>query len=104
MTTKKSKEKTAEVEFQDNDEIEKNPVLEQPVQSDTPLKKWLVDYVGENVQPENEEVTVEHIVSVISEEFPEFLLAVAEENFIRGYNQAFTDIEAYQKDLNAQPN
>ena len=33
------------------------------------------------------------IVGVMATEFPEFVLAVAEENFIRGYRQAFTDME-----------
>ena len=31
------------------------------------------------------------IIQVIAEEFPEFLLPVAEENFIRGYQQAIND-------------
>ena len=35
-------------------------------------------------------------------EFPEFVLAVAEENFIRGYRQAFTDMEAGMELANAQ--
>ena len=32
------------------------------------------------------------LLTVISEEFPEVLLVVAEENFIRGYQQAMQDI------------
>ena len=31
-------------------------------------------------------------VEVFAAEFPEFLLAVAEENFLRGYEQALTDV------------
>ena len=34
------------------------------------------------------------IVDTVAEEFPEFLFAVAEENFLRGYNQALTDSDA----------
>ncbi len=37
------------------------------------------------------------IVEVMSEEFPEFLMALAEENWIRGYRQALTDVEVGQK-------
>ena len=33
------------------------------------------------------------IVEVVSREFPEFLLAVAEENWIRGYHQALNDVD-----------
>jgi len=39
-----------------------------------------------------EEVTVEMIVEVMAEEFPEFLMLVAEENWIRGYEQALDDV------------
>ena len=45
-------------------------------------------------------MVVEMMVEVFAEEFPEFLMAVAEENFIRGYNQAFLDIEAHEKQIN----
>ena len=78
--------------------------------------KLLVEYAGRKFQTEinklkvekNEEVdwngdiTVEMIVGVMATEFPEFVLAVAEENFIRGYRQAFTDMEAGMELANAQ--
>ena len=51
-----------------------------------------MDYVGNLIKPENDEVTVEMIIEVMANEFPEFLLPIAEENFIRGYKQAFVDI------------
>ena len=74
-----------------------NPTLTEEVESDNELKTWLVNYVGEKVQSEDGQVTVEAIVEVMAEEFPEFLMAVAEENWIRGYHQAFVDIEEGQK-------
>ncbi len=52
-----------------------------------------MDYVGKQTNPDSEEVTVEMIVETLAKEFPEFLLVVAEENFIRGYEQALTDVE-----------
>ena len=61
---------------------------------DTELKKYLVNFVGEQKDlKENEEVTVEMIVEIMAQEFPEFVLSVAEENFLRGYDQAISDIE-----------
>jgi hypothetical protein len=33
------------------------------------------------------------IIQVMAEEFPEFLMPLAEENFIRGYRQAIIDVE-----------
>jgi len=57
------------------------------------IKEILINYVGEKTNPDNGDVTVEHIVEVMSEEFPEFLLLIAEENWIRGYEQALNDVE-----------
>ena len=70
-----------------------NPDLFQPVQPVNEMKKWLVNYVGEKLNPENDEVNVEMIIEVMAKEFPEFLMPIAEENFIRGYQQAINDVD-----------
>ena len=68
-----------------------NPDLKKVVDpEDSPMKEWMVTYVGQRF--DNEEVTVEMIVDVMANEFPEFLLAVAEENYIRGYSQGLEDL------------
>ena len=74
-----------------------NPNLTETVESDNELKTWLVNYVGDNCEPENGEVTVENVVEVIAQEFPEFLMVVAEENWIRGYHQALIDVDEGKK-------
>ena len=74
-----------------------NPTLNEEVESDNELKTWLVNYVGEKTEPENEQVTVENIVEVMAADFPEFLMAVAEENWVRGYHQALVDVEEGKK-------
>jgi hypothetical protein len=61
--------------------------------SESELKEIIVDYVGKTLSPDSEEITVEQIVQVFSEQFPEFLLALAEENWINGYTQALKDVE-----------
>lgn len=71
--------------------------LTEVVSPDTEMKEWLVNYVGEKLNPDDEGVTVEMIVTTMAVEFPEFLMAVAEENWIRGYHQAFDDINATTK-------
>jgi len=78
----------------------KNEVALQTVQKDTELKTWLVDYVGNQHDDKDDEVTIEMIVKTMAEEFPEFLLVVAEENWIRGYHQAFVDIETGEMLMN----
>ena len=82
-----------------------NPLTEE-VEKDTPMKEWLVDYVGNKINPDNEEVNLAMIVETMAEEFPEFLLALAEENWIRGYHQAINDMETgrklYEEELKKQ--
>ena len=48
-------------------EADKNTTLEQVVEPENDLKNWLVEYVGEKLNPENNEVTVEMIVEVLAE-------------------------------------
>ena len=90
----KQEEKTPELPTVEDIE---NPLLTKEVESDTQVKAWLVDYVGTKHEPEDGQVTVEMIVNVVAEEFPEFMLAVAEENFMRGYEQALTDLQEVKK-------
>ena len=66
------------------------------------LKELIVDFVGNKLNPEANEVTVEAIVEVFAKEFPEFLLAVAEENWINGYTQALNDVEFVKKRNNGK--
>ena len=80
-----------------NSEQTDQPSLAETVEKTTPIKEWLVEYVGEKLSPENDEVTVEMVIKVVAEEFPEFLLPIAEENFIRGYQQAMNDIDQGEK-------
>ena len=72
--------------------IVENPDLLQPLSPTTKMKEWLINHVGEKENPENGEVNVEMIIKVMAEEFPEFLMPIAEENFIRGYQQAMMDV------------
>tara|TARA_R110000824_G_scaffold3253_3_gene15468 strand:- start:9793 stop:10077 length:285 start_codon:yes stop_codon:yes gene_type:complete len=81
-----------DIEWQ-NTEEQKNKTLEEVVGKNTELKNWLVEYVGNKKEPEDGNVTVDMIVNTVADEFPEFLLAVAEENWIRGYEQALTDVD-----------
>lgn len=71
-----------------------NPDLFEAIQPVNEMKKWLINYVGEKLNPENDEVNVEMIIQVMATEFPEFLLVLAEENFIRGYRQGLSDAES----------
>jgi len=80
-----------------NKMIDENPDILKKVIPSTEIKEWLVGYVGKKHQPENGEVTIDMVLQAMAEEFPEFLLPVAEENFIRGYRQALQDAEEGRK-------
>ena len=55
-------------------------LLKQVIPTESELKEIIVNYVGNKINPETEEITVENIIDVFAEQFPEFLLAIAEEN------------------------
>ncbi len=71
-----------------------DPFVEQTVKGDTGLKELVVNYIGTRLESP-EEVTVDMAVEVFAAEFPEFLMAVAEENFVRGYQQALDDVDLH---------
>jgi hypothetical protein len=40
------------------------------------------------------------VIGTLAEEFPELLLLIAEENFVRGYQQAALDIKEFEVEFN----
>ena len=76
--------------------------MNEQINNDTPLKDLIVDFVGNKINPENDEVTIEHITEVFSEQFPEFLLKLAEENWINGYTQALNDVNFVKSEMKKQ--
>ena len=75
-----------------------NPLLALGVKpgEESELKNFLVEYVGTKL--DNEEVTVNMISEVLAAEFPEFVFAFAEENFLRGYQLGLDDAENLYRD------
>ena len=72
-------------------DLHTNETLAMPVNPDSELKTYLVEYVGGRLK--NEEVTVNMIAEVLAADFPEFAFAFAEENFLRGYQLGLDDAE-----------
>lgn len=75
---------------------------EKIVEKENPLKEMFVQYVGEKLKPDSGEVNVEMCVQVLAEEFPDFLLLVAQENFLRGYRQCLLDMERAENEQKSQ--
>jgi len=80
-------------------EIKNSDLQKEVIPTESELKEIIVNYVGEKTNPENDEVTVESVISIFAEQFPEFLLAVAEENWVNGYTQALTDVEYVKNNI-----
>jgi len=76
-------------------EIHTNPMLAMPVHPDSELKSYLVEYVGSKL--DKEEVTVNMVAEVLALDFPEFVFAFAEENFLRGYQMGLDDVRLLKR-------
>tara|TARA_R110000765_G_scaffold297260_1_gene392354 strand:+ start:1572 stop:1859 length:288 start_codon:yes stop_codon:yes gene_type:complete len=76
-------------------EIHTNPMLAMPVNPDSELKSYLVRYVGSKL--DKEEVTVNMVAEVLALDFPEFVFAFAEENFLRGYQLGLDDVRLLKR-------
>jgi len=84
-----------EIETTENQIINKN---------ETGLKDLIVDFVGNRLNPENDEVTIKHIAEVFADEFPEFVVTLAEENWINGYTQALNDVDFVKEQMKSKEN
>ena len=80
-------------------EIHTNPMLAMAVEKDSELKSYLVEYVGSKL--DKEEVTVNMIAEVLALDFPEFVFAFAEENFLRGYQLGLVDVRVLERSTEA---
>ena len=80
--------------MEQTDILNENPVLKETVQASNNLKSMLVQYAGDKLSPKDNNITVEMIIEVMADEFPEFVMALAEENWIRGYQQGLDDVQA----------
>lgn len=64
----------------------------------TELRDYIVDYVGNLLSPEDNQVTVEMIINVLADELPEVVLPLVEENYIRGYEQGLEDLRYFDEE------
>jgi hypothetical protein len=75
------------------DYLANTSIKDKKVLKDNKLKKYIVNYVGKKYNPKDGNVTVEMIINLLSQEFPDLLLVMAEENYLRGYKQALNDVD-----------
>ena len=75
--------------------------LNNKVEGSNELQDYIINYVGEEVNPEDDQVTVGMIIDVLAEKFPQLILCISEENWVRGYQQALVDVEEGERLFNA---
>ena len=78
----------------DTDTVGRSPVLDEVIKADNGLKNLLVQYAGNKLNPKDNNITIEMMIEVVAEEFPEFVMTLAEENWIRGYEQGINDVDS----------
>jgi len=83
------------------EELHTNPLLATTPGNDSELKQFLINYTGAKLEPEDGRVTVHMIAEAIAAEFPEFLFAIAEENFLRGYQLGLNDATTLETEAEA---
>jgi len=96
----KTREKHMSEKIITEEEIHTNPFLAMVVEKDSELKTYLVEYVGKKL--DQEDVTVDMISEVLALDFPEFVFAFAEENFLRGYQLGLDDATGIHKETTRQ--
>ena len=84
----------------EEEQAHQNPMLAMAVGKDSKLKEMLVEYVGTKLN--KEEVTVHMIIEVMATEFPEFVFAFVEENFLRGYQLGLDDADKLRTEITEQ--
>ena len=84
-----------EIPVKTEQEVHTNPMLAMVVNPDSELKSYLVEYVGTKL--DKEEVTVNMIAEILAVDFPEFVFAFAEENFLRGYQLGLDDVRVLKR-------
>ena len=54
--------------------------LNDEVKKDNDLKEYIINYVGQREEPDDDKVTVSMVVDALAEDFPELVLCISEEN------------------------
>ena len=73
------------------EEIKKKEELFDYKENNNSLKNSIIEHTKKKLERENIGVTIEEVIEVLVSSFPDIILAIAEENWIRGYKQATED-------------
>ena len=74
-----------------SDKFVNKGILDKTVEARNELQEDLVRHVGNRINQQEDQVTIGQVIGVLASEFPELVITIAEENWIRGYKQGLED-------------
>jgi len=74
-----------------SDKFVNKGILDKVVEAGNELQEDLVRYVRNRTN--EDQVTLGQVIGILASEFPELVITIAEENWIRGYKQGLDDAE-----------
>jgi len=74
-----------------SDKFVNKGILDKTVEARNELQEDLVRHVGNRINQQEDQVTIGQVIGVLASEFPELVISIAEENWIRGYKQGLED-------------
>jgi len=76
-----------------SDKFVNKGILDKPVEVRNELQEDLVRHVGSRINQQEDQVTIGQVIGILASEFPELVITIAEENWIRGYKQGLEDAQ-----------
>ena len=74
-----------------SDKFVNKGILDKVVEAGNELQEDLVQHVRNRTN--EDQVTLGQVIGILASEFPELVITIAEENWIRGYKQGLDDAE-----------
>lgn len=74
-----------------SDKFVNKGILDKVVEAGNELQENLVQHVRNRTN--EDQVTLGQVIGILASEFPELVITIAEENWIRGYKQGLDDAE-----------
>jgi hypothetical protein len=76
-----------------SDKFVNKGILDKTVEARNELQEDLVRHVGNRIDVHKDQVTIGQVIGILASEFPELVITIAEENWIRGYKQGLDDAQ-----------
>jgi hypothetical protein len=74
-----------------SDKFVNKGILDKVVEAGNELQEDLVRHVRNRIN--EDQVTLGQVIGILASEFPEIVITIAEENWVRGYKQGLDDAE-----------